>query len=206
MCFTTALQKTASELDRRFQQRLDSELLASYQPQESIVGFAFPNTPVILNTTPQLIGVASWGFLPTWAKDESFRKNLLNAKIETIHELPSFKAAVNQRCLVIADAFYEWKWLDSKGKQKKKYKIGVAENEAFAMAGIFNNWIDKNSGTQLCTYAIVTTEANDLMSEIHNTKKRMPVVLDKSNEEQWLAGEQLSIFTKPSIELIATPI
>ena len=206
MCFTTALQKTASELDKRFQRRLDSELQASYQPQQSIVGFTFPNTPVIVNSSPQLITSASWGLLPVWAKDESFRKNLLNAKIETLETLPSFKQSVQNRCLVIADAFYEWKWLDPKGKNKQKYKIGVEGNDAFAMAGIYSVWQNKQSGQVVCTYSIITTEANELMSEIHNTKKRMPIVLTKDNEEEWLAGEQLSLFVQPAITLIAEAV
>jgi putative SOS response-associated peptidase YedK len=60
----------------------------------------------------------SWGLIPNWAKDDSIRKNTLNAKIETIHEKPSFRDVIQHRCLVLIDGFYEWKWLDEKGKHK----------------------------------------------------------------------------------------
>lgn len=206
MCFTTSLQKNASELDKRFQRKLDSELLASYEPNSHIVGFTFPTNPVIANNNPSVIGAYTWGLLPVWAKDQTFRKNLLNAKVETIHELPSFRDAVKNRCLIIADSFYEWKWLDSKGKQKQKYKIGLDKEEIFAMAGIYSLWQDKSTGMFYKSYAMVTTEANELMSEIHNTKKRMPIILTRQNEEDWLAGAPVHEFAKPILSLTAEVI
>jgi putative SOS response-associated peptidase YedK len=203
MCYTTTLQKTASELDKRFQRKLDSELLVSFQPSDQIVGFTFPITPIIASDHPAFITAASWGLVPHWAKDDSFRKNLLNAKIETIETLPSFKDAVRNRCLVVADGFYEWKWLDAKGKKKQKYRIGLAEEEIFTMAGIYSYWQNKSTGVIFKTYSIVTTEANELMSEIHNTKKRMPVILNRKNEDDWLNGFSINEFVRPNIELIA---
>lgn len=206
MCYTTTLQKTASELDKRFQRKLDSELLSSFQPSNQIIGFTFPTTPIIANDHPACITAASWGLIPYWAKDDSFRKNLLNAKIETIETLPSFKDAVQNRCLVISDGFYEWKWLDAKGKKKQKYRIRLADQEIFTMAGLFSYWQNKNTGVIFKTYSIVTTESNELMSEIHNTKKRMPVILNRKNEEDWLNGFSINEFVKPNIELIAEPL
>ena len=141
--------------------------------------------------------------MPTWAKDKTFRKNLLNAKIETIKELPSFRNSVKNRCLVLVDGFYEWKWLDEKGKNKEKYHIKLPDHEAFAMAGIWSNWVDKETGEILKTYTIVTTEADALISQIHNTKKRMPVILTPENEEKWLNGEEVDNFKHPKVELVA---
>jgi putative SOS response-associated peptidase YedK len=54
-----------------------------------------------------------------WSKDDVIKAYTLNARIETIKEKPSFKGAVKNRCLIIADGFYEWQWLDKKGAKKQ---------------------------------------------------------------------------------------
>jgi putative SOS response-associated peptidase YedK len=61
----------------------------------------------------------------------------LNARVETVDDKPSFRDVVSQRCLVIANGFYEWQWLDSKGTNKVKYKIGIDNEELFVFAGLF---------------------------------------------------------------------
>lgn len=203
MCFTTTLQKEANQLEKRFRRIADADAKL-YHKLQFEVGFTFPRTPVIANNNTDIISLFSWGLQPAWAKDQNFRKNLLNAKIETIKELPSFRNAVNNRCLVIVDGFYEWKWLDEKGKKKEKYHITLPSNEAFALAGIWSEWVDKQTGEILKTYTIVTTQANELMAEIHNTKKRMPVILTPNNEEQWLNGAEIADFATPELALTAT--
>jgi putative SOS response-associated peptidase YedK len=85
--------------------------------------------------------------------------------------LPSFRDAVKNRCLIIADGFFEWKWLDKAGKEKQQYQISLPSNELFAFAGIYSTWTDKTTGEMINTYAIVTTEADSFMAEIHNIKK-----------------------------------
>lgn len=130
-------------------------------------------------------------------------QNRFNAKFETIHEKPAFKNSVNNRCLVITDGFYEWQWLDEKGKNKQKYLIALPDNEAFAFAGLWNKWIDKATGEIFKTYTILTTEANELMSRIHNSKKRMPVLLNDKNEMNWLNGQEIK---SEDIKLMATEI
>jgi putative SOS response-associated peptidase YedK len=96
--------------------------------------------------------------------------------------------STSKRCLVLADGFYEWKWLDPKGKSKQKYLLTLPDNKAFAFAGLWNTWTNRNTGETLNTYTIITTAANELMSEIHNTKKRMPVILNPEAEKNWLDG------------------
>ncbi|HRP53334.1 MAG TPA: SOS response-associated peptidase, partial [Fluviicola sp.] len=110
----------------------------------------------------------------------------LNAKSETLHEKPAFKNVQHQRCLVIADAFYEWQWLDSKGKEKQKYELTMPPNELFAFAGIWSDWINPVTHEKRSTYAILTAEANELMQKIHNTKKRMPLIVAREHEDAWL--------------------
>lgn len=186
MCFHSKQSKSAQELKHRFKANFKDE--KGFTP--SIYnGFQFPKTPIITNKQPNEIQLFSWGLLPFWAKDDTIKKNTLNARIETIHEKPSFRNIVNNRCLILVDAFYEWKWLDDKRKQK--YELTLPENELFAFAGLWSEWIDKSTGEIINTYTVLTTEANELMSKIHNTKKRMPIILSTDNEQNWLNGQEL---------------
>jgi putative SOS response-associated peptidase YedK len=156
-------------------------------------GFQFPLTPVITNKNPNIIQMFQWGLIPFWAKDDSIKKNTLNAKMETINEKPSFRNSVNNRCLILADGFYEWQWLDEKGKQKQKYELTLPKEEAFGFAGLWSEWLNKTTGEIIKSYSILTTEANELMSKIHNTKKRMPVIVSINQEQNWLNGHELEM-------------
>jgi putative SOS response-associated peptidase YedK len=188
MCFHSKLTKSAQELEHRFKATFKDK--DAYKP--SIYnGFQFPRTPVICNQKPEEIRLFQWGLIPSWAKDDSIKKNTLNARIETINEKPAFRNIVNNRCLILSDGFYEWKWLDPKGKAKQKYLLTLPQDEVFAFAGIWSEWVDKSSGEIIHSYSILTTEAKGLMSEIHNSKNRMPVILDKENEKEWLHGDDL---------------
>ncbi|GIV42417.1 MAG: DUF159 family protein [Vicingaceae bacterium] len=185
MCFYTSQSKTALQLEQRFHAIFED--VQRYTPG-LYVAFAYPETPVIRHHTPDKIEMLHWGLIPPWAKNTDIRKYTLNAKIETIEQKPSFKPVVKNRCLVLVDSFYEWKWLDPKGKQKQKYRIALPENEPFALGGLWSEWIDKQTGELWKTYTILTTDANDMMAEIHNSKKRMPIVLHPDYEQEWLKG------------------
>ena len=200
MCFYSKLSKSAQELQNRFNAKFENE--NDYQPA-IYNGFEFPKTPVITNSNINKIQLFHWGLIPHWAKDNSIRKSTLNAKIETIHEKPAFRASLNNRCLVIADGFYEWQWLDENGKSKQKYLITIPGNELFVFGGLWSIWANSQTGEIINTYTILTTEANGLMREIHNSKKRMPVILAKGNEFDWLSEGKLS---NTAIELLATKI
>lgn len=189
MCFHSQQSKNAQELEHRFKAKFEAN--SSFTPAV-YNGFQHPATPIITKESTESIQLFHWGLIPHWAKDSSIRKNTLNARLETIHEKPSFRNYVNNKCLILADGFYEWKWLDPKGKKKEKYLITVENNEAFAFAGIYSQWIDKTTGEILNTYSILTTAANKLMSEIHNTKKRMPVILRPEEEKYWLNSKDFN--------------
>ena len=188
MCFYSQISKTAQELKHRFNVRFDDEF--DYITS-NFNGFSFPKTPVIADVSNDNIELYNWGLIPHWAKDNTIRRNTLNAKIETINEKPSFRNSVNKRCLVISDVFFEWQWLDEKGKNKQKYFISLPNNEIFAFAGLWSEWTDKSTGEILKTYTILTIETNKLMAEIHNSKKRMPIILDKEIEFDWLKGNRI---------------
>lgn len=190
MCFHTRQSKSAQELEHRFKAKFKDK--AAYKASV-YNGFQFPHTPVICNQEPDIIQLFQWGLIPAWAKDDSFKTNTLNARIESIHEKPTFRNAANNRCMVLCDGFYEWKWLDPKGNSKQKYLLTLPDDEAFAFAGLWSEWVDKSSGEIIHTYSILTTEATGLMSEIHNSKNRMPVILSKNHEKEWLLGAELKI-------------
>ena len=183
MCYHSKQSKDAQSIENRFNAKFET---LDFVGTDRYNGFTHPKTPIIANNNAQNIKLYNWGLIPFWAKDNSIRKNTLNAKIETISELPSFRNCVKNRCLILVDGFYEWKWLDPKGKEKQQYLITVPNDEPYAIAGIYSEWTDKETGEIVPTYSMVTTEANELMAEIHNTKKRMPVILTKENEKDWL--------------------
>ncbi|MCX6230318.1 MAG: SOS response-associated peptidase [Bacteroidetes bacterium] len=186
MCFHSKLSKKAQTLQHRFNAKFAN---IEIQFPETYNAFQYPKTPVITNAASDKIQLFNWGLIPAWAKDDTIKKMTLNARIETINEKPAFRNSVNNRCLVLADGFFEWQWLDEKGKNKQKYLITLADNEAFAFAGLWSEWADKSTGEIINTYTILTTEANDLMRRIHNSKKRMPVILTADNETEWLMGK-----------------
>lgn len=122
-----------------------------------------------------------WGLIPFWAKDASIGNKLINARAETLADKPSFRHAFrSRRCLVVADGFYEWK--KTEGGKTPVY-IRMASGEPFAIAGIWDEWHDPDSSETIRSFAIITTEPNELMEEIHN---RMPAVLRREDEELWL--------------------
>jgi putative SOS response-associated peptidase YedK len=198
MCFTIKQSKEPKELEQRFKAKNKFNLNII---SDNINGFTFPKTSVISNQNPNEIQLFHWGLLPSFTQDLGFIKNTLNAKIETLEEKPSFKNSIQNRCLIIADGFYEWQWLDKAGKKKQKYLIELPNQDLFCFAGIYNQWVNKLTGKTLNTFAMLTTEANPLMAEIHNSKKRMPVILTPQNESLWLAGINKNDFVKPEVNL-----
>lgn len=126
------------------------------------------------------VGNLKWGFLPSFAKDEKIAFSMINAKAETIDEKIAYKESfAKRRCLILADSFYEWKRV---GKDKTPMRILKKDKQMFAMAGIWNTYT-RNDGTKVHTCAIITTSANSLVSQVHD---RMPVILDETNQKQWL--------------------
>jgi putative SOS response-associated peptidase YedK len=116
----------------------------------------------------------NWGLVPSWAKSDVKIKPI-NAKAETIREKPYFRSAFKkQRCIIPASGFYEWK--GSKGN-KQPYCIYPLNDSCFGFAGL---WEKKD---ELETFTIITTEANELMKEVHH---RMPVILDGKDYDSWL--------------------
>lgn len=128
---------------------------------------------------PRLVQL-SWGLIPYWAKDNS--KKMINARAETLEQKPTFKHCLkSQRCLIPADGYYEWK---KKGKVKKPYRFTLKSGDVFTFAGLWDSW-EGPSGEKIISCAIITVEANKLVSSIH---QRMPAILKPEEEHLWLDG------------------
>lgn len=127
-----------------------------------------------------------WGLVPAWSKDLKIGARMINARGETVAEKPSFRSAFKKRrCLVLADGFYEWK-KEQDGKQP--YYITRSDEQPFCMAGLWETWKDKSGehADPFETCTIITTEANELMSTLHD---RMPVILNEEHYDMWLDPE-----------------
>ena len=125
-------------------------------------------------------GMMRWGLVPSWAKDPKIGSRMINARAETLSERPSFRRAYRRRrCLIVADSFYEWR---REGRQRTPMRIMLESGETFAFAGLWETW-RRPDGSRMLSCAIVTTSANELVSEIHD---RMPVILDPDVESVWL--------------------
>ena len=126
-----------------------------------------------------------WGLIPSWAKDPSIGNRMINARAETVAEKPSFRVAYSrQRCVVLADGFYEWR---REGDVKTPYFISLASGNPFALGGIWENWHDKESDEAIQSTALITTDANAFMRPLHH---RMPMILDSEAANDWLGGDK----------------
>ena len=126
------------------------------------------------------VGLFKWGFVPSFAKDEKIGYSMINAKSETLHEKPSYRPSFeHKRCVILANGFYEWK---KENKEKIPMRILMKDQSIFPIAGLWSTFI-RIDGTKLHTCTIVTTEANDLVSQIHD---RMPVILTEEARKSWL--------------------
>ena len=125
---------------------------------------------------------ARWGLIPFWAKDPKIGARMINARAETVAEKPAFRNALKKRrCLVLADGYYEWQ---KTPVGKRPYRIILKSGEPFAMAGLWEIWKDPQGNVvPSCTCTIITTQANEFLSPIHN---RMPVILPRESEALWL--------------------
>ncbi|UMZ73776.1 SOS response-associated peptidase [Natranaerofaba carboxydovora] len=145
---------------------------------ESFGGEIFPSqdAPVVLTKDSKKLVQMKWGFAPSFTN-----KLLINARGETVDQKPTFKKSIlKHRCLIPAEAFFEWeKQADNK---KLKRKIFVPDQEIFSLAGIYDKFHDKE-GNEYFAYSILTVEANNEIKDIHH---RMPVILAREEEDKWL--------------------
>jgi len=189
VCFTIEIHLTRRAIEDRF--KVDGSALYDFDFNYFYRAFSNPLIPVIAQEDSSRVQLMQWGLIPAWSRDrkeaERIRKGTYNARSETLHEKPSFKEPLNRgRCLIIAGGFFEWQHIN---QVKIPWYISLDQGRAFAFAGLCDTWRDPLSGEISKSCSLITTKANPLMEKIHNTKKRMPVILRKELENDWISGE-----------------
>ena len=137
-----------------------------------------------------------WGLIPFFTNQLSDIKGIstINAKAENVPKSPTWREPFKKRrCIVPVSFFYEWKKLDAKTKQP--YAFSVSGNALFGFAGLWDAWKDPQEHW-LQSYTIVTTEVNELMSQVHT---RMPVILHPRDYDRWLSRE---VTEQPPVDLM----
>lgn len=175
MCGRYVQTSPADALAARFGARLPEGL--AWVPRWNVA----PSTPAPLardDGDGPVLALASWGLVPAWAREGGPRP--INARAEGIAGKPTFRDALKRRrALVPADGFYEWK---AEPKGKTPWLFRLAGGAPFAFAGLWERRPETPGAPPLETFAIVTTEANDLVRPVH---ARMPVILDAEGEALW---------------------
>lgn len=155
------------------------QLKDNYQPNYNVAP-GQQVLAVIKHRDQHRCGFLKWGFIPEFAKDDSFAYKMINARSESVDEKPSYKYAfAHHRCLLLSDGFFEWQ---KSNEGKIPQLIRLKDNGTFAMAGLYSMWRDPK-GKKISTCTILTTQSNALMEPIHN---RMPVILPPEAQQIWL--------------------
>lgn len=188
MCIRYSLTKSKEAISKRYS-------VASPEHWKARFNIAPGQTScVITNRRQDELSFFEWGLIPNWSVDNSAGTNLINAKAETILSKAPFKQAIrSQRCLVLADGYFDWKKI---GKSKVPFRITLASDELFAFAGVWDYW-ENPKGDIVNTFSIITIPSNSHIAEIG---ERMPVILTTENEQRWLSDklseqEIVSFFT-----------
>jgi len=187
MCYATSLTKKRKLLEEILQRGFIYP--EEYEPLYYVNGFEHTNLNIIKMDDAEKIYPASWGLVPEWGQDDvaAFHKkyNTLNAKQETALRSRMYEESTRERrCLILADGFFE---PHHEGKDRIPYYCYVPSEtqedgrELFLFAGIYTELDDEKYSC-----SIFTTEANDFFAEVHNNRKRMPLVMDEHYFEDWL--------------------
>ncbi len=189
MCFTISFEKKAKQAIIDYL-KSNEGVQMSFDFDDDfhlISGFSHPKLPIIKQGN---ITLSEWGLIPSFAiqdKTDELQKMTLNARSDTIYEKSSFKKSiVSQRCILVVDGFFEWRHENNK---KYPFYIYPKNENVFYLGCIYNSWVNKLTGEIRDTFSIITTDANPLMEYIHNSKKRMPLILHKSDIPEWINPE-----------------
>src|SRR5947209_7026607 len=140
--------------------------------------------PVITSHSPNRISRMFWGLIPHWAKDKSYGYKTINARAETVATAASYKEPFrHKRCIVPATGFYEPDKIHFTKPPFPWHYFQLKDQKVFGIAGLYDVWKDRETGKEIQSYTIITTEPNAVVGEFHG---RMPVILQKEDEETWL--------------------
>ena len=200
MCGRFTLKTPATQLATLFE-GLGSLEIPNQEPRHNIC----PTQDVLAIRQPGGAPEAAmlrWGLVPFWAKELKIGARMINARSETVFEKPAFRNAVkSKRCVIVTDGFYEWKPVAGQ-KKKQPYLIAKEDRSPWLMAGLWESWRDPagpKDGETIETCTIITTAANDFMSDLHH---RMPVQMNCDQLPLWLDcefkdKEKLKSFLEP---------
>jgi putative SOS response-associated peptidase YedK len=188
MCYFASVNASKQKIAKRYNAKIVGED-ESFVEKPIVSAFDFEKLPIITGAEKTL-QFLNWGLIPQWlsGKDAEIEKSLtfgLNARAETIFEKPFFKEAINRNTAIFpCTGFFEWEHKTNGIKQP--WFIKSTEDEIFSIAAIFEQFTYKNRLRQ--GFSLITVEANNKMAKVHNTKKRMPLVIPKGKESKWLSA------------------
>lgn len=167
------------------------DLPANY-PDEAYPSFLGPVVMKSQQSGRVACGLARFGLIPSWTKDEKISRHTYNARSETVAEKPSFRTAWRKRqfCLILADNFYEPSYETGKAV---RWRIHTQELKPFGIAGIWDKWTDPASGELVVSFSMLTVnaDAHEVMRQFHKAgdEKRTPVIIPTDNFDRWLGAD-----------------
>jgi putative SOS response-associated peptidase YedK len=199
MCFSVNVNLVKEEFEIRYGINFPGKY--RYEPSYYYHAFGLPHLPAICSEYPETFSLLQWGLIPSWVKSKAdadeIRMKTFNARAESIDKKPSWSASFRtKRCLIPVKGFFEWQHM---GKEKIPWYIYVNNNEIFSLAGLYSEWKQNDTDEVYNTFSIITTDANPLMAEIHNSKKRMPVILGTDDEKKWI---DLSLTSEEALNML----
>ncbi|MEP6727579.1 MAG: SOS response-associated peptidase family protein [Bacteroidota bacterium] len=239
MCYYNGRKVTREEYSRL----KEMEKLVAFLNEEVFIakGFDFNDWPVLIakkDSHQTALVEMEWGFLPPWIKNaeeaKKFRSGYKDAAGKYIKGYPCLNAtseellnkiykdaARKHRCLIPSNGFYEWMHIQVVGKSGKllktperyPYLVEMRDEKEFYFAGVWQPWYNQETQTTVNTFAMVTTVANTLMKQIHNSKERMPTILPGDLAEAWLYNDltdqeilDIANYQAASAEMKARPL
>ncbi len=145
-----------------------------------------PIDVVVAQDDKRMLVPMRWGLVPNWwhTSVKEMKVATFNARADAVTEKPMFRESFEQRrCLIPASGYYEW---ENTPDGKQPYYFTRRNGQPITIAGLWDNWRDKQIGGVLTSCAMIITEANRFVSDIHH---RMPVILEPKDFEQWERGD-----------------
>lgn len=169
----------------------DLEIQNSLSPY--VVGLQYPTVPIITDTSSAELVLARWRFRANIPETSHFRTVGLNIRAETADKVVMFKDFTENHCIIPVNGFYEWKHFDN-SKIKVKHFITMPKQETFFLAGLWRFYDNKK-----VSFGILTTASNELMTDIHNNQKRMPICFNQEQADKFLQCITIEDFIFPNL-------
>jgi putative SOS response-associated peptidase YedK len=177
--------KTIKDIINRFDVEIEDENVEGFRPRWNIR--PGQHNPVIIkkaNNEKNQIELMNWGLLPHFAKDDHYKYKTINARAETIDELPTFRHPFHRtRCLIPFTGFFEPDKINFSKEPYPWHYFEMKDHSISSFAGLYDTWKDHNNGNEIHSYTIITTIPNAVVGRYHD---RMPVILEKEEENTWL--------------------